>query len=298
MSLFAIRYYIDSKFRCLLTRISPLLNTKYGYWLRLGRALDLKNPQTSNEKILWLKLNTYLNNPLVEQCADKCEVRKYVEQCGLKHILVTKLGEYDYAEDIDFDALPDKFVIKYNYGCGMNFICKDKSRLNISELLRVITKWKHSKYHLEWSEMQYAKMKRKYLIEEYLEQGNRGSLDDYKLYCCNGKPCFAMICTGRSINTRPKFYYIDRNGNLQRQLSKDGMEAPEQFHYDIPDCWEEMFTYAETLSKPFPFVRCDFYIVMNRVYFGELTFTPCAGMDGNKLPMADKLIGDLIQLPV
>ena len=144
--------------------------------------------------------------------------------------------------------------------------------------------------------MQYANMQRKYLCEQYLETEDGESPDDYKVYCCNGKAKYVMVCTGRSTDTHPKFLYLDSVGTLHRELSNDGINAPKDFTYPVPDGWQHMIECAEILSKPFPFVRSDFYIIKGKVYFGELTFTPCAGLDNEKLPITDKLIGDAITL--
>ena len=283
-------------FTSFLTIVSPKLNTKFMYWRRFGRKLDLNNPKTSNEKVLWLKFNTYYKNPLVIQCADKYAVRKYVQDCGCPEILNEIYGAYDDVNKIPFDTFPEKFVIKLNYGCGMNLICTDKSKLNILETKKMFRKWMRSKQHLYFSEMHYSYIDKLLICEKYLDTKNNSAPDDYKIYCCNGKPYYVMVCIGRD-KGRPKFYYFDCEGNLQRELTKDGLNASENFKYELPLGWNDMIKYAEVLSKPFPFVRTDFYLVDGKVIFGELTFTPAAGLDSKKLEYTDKLIGDLIQLP-
>jgi hypothetical protein len=290
-----IRKKISHIFTSFLTLISPKLNTKFLYWKRFGKKLDFNNPQTSNEKVLWLKFNTYYKNPLVIQCADKYAVREYVEKCGCGEILNDLYGVYDNVKDIDFDKFPNKFVMKLNYGCGMNLICQDKSKLNISKTKRMLAKWMRSLQHLRLSEMHYSYIPKKIICEKFLDTHNNAAPDDYKIYCCNGKPYYVMVCIGRD-KGRPKFYYFDCEGNLQREMTRDGLQAPEDFHYDIPAGWNEMIRYAEILSAPFPFVRSDFYLVDGKVVFGELTFTPAAGLDTGKLEYTDRLLGDLINL--
>lgn len=281
----------------LLTRISPRLNTQVWYRLRFGKWLDLKHPQTSNEKVLWLKLNTYYNNPLITQCADKYAVREYVKEKGCGEILNDLLGVWTNPDEIDFNALPNKFVLKNNYYYHMNMVVADKSKLDIEATRKELKEWLKSDGHLVRSEMQYAAIPKKIIAERFIETEDGLAPADYKIYCCNGKPTYVMVCVGREQNVKPKFYYFDTKGNLQRELTRDGLNAPIDFHYEIPEGWKEMIHYAEKLSEPFPFVRADFYLEKGKVIFGELTFTPAAGLDADKLPYTDKLLGDIISLP-
>ncbi len=280
-----------------LTLISPTLNTKIQYYKYFHKQLDLNNPQTSNEKVLWLKLNTYYKNPLVTQCADKYEVRKYVESKGLKDILNPLIGVYDKPEEIDWSKLPQKFVLKSNYFYSYNIICTDKDRLDKDAAIKEMHKWFKSTGHLFASEMQYAGIKRRILCEQYIETADGNAPADYKIYCCNGKPTYIMVCIGRAKNQKPEFYYFDIKGELQREMTQDGLNAPADFHYDKPTGWDKMLHAAEILSAPFPFVRADFYLERGQVIFGELTFTPAMGLDAAKLIKTDRIIGSLIQLP-
>lgn len=280
-----------------ITHISPTLNTKLQYYKCFHKRLDLSCPQTSNEKVLWLKLNTYYKNPLVTQCADKFEVRKYVEEKGLKDILNPIIGVYDRPEDINWDELPQKFALKSNYYYSYNIICTNKDKLDKTAAIKEMHEWAKSTGHLIASEMQYANIKRKIICEQYIETSDGNSPADYKIYCCNGKPTYVMVCIGRTKHEKPKFYYLDTEGHLQREMTNDGLNAPADFHYDKPEGWDKMLYAAEILSAPFPFVRADFYLENGRVIFGELTFTPAKGLDTGKLSSTDRIIGNLIQLP-
>ena len=280
-----------------LTRISPTLNTQVWFHHKFGKWLDMNNPQTSNEKVLWLKLHTYYKNPLVTQCADKYAVREYVEKCGCGEIINELYGYWTNPDDIDFDQLPDKFVLKNNYFYHMNLIVTDKSKLDIPATRKELKEWLKSDDHLERSEMQYADIPKKIIAEKFIETTDGLAPADYKIYCCNGKPTYVMVCIGREQNVKPKFYYFDAKGNLQRELTRDGLNAPDDFLYNIPAGWDKMIGYAEKLSAPFPFVRADFYIEKGKVIFGELTFTPGAGLDNEKLYPADMAIGKQIILP-
>jgi len=286
----------DTLFK-LLTIVSPKLNSDILYRLHFGKWMDWKHPQTSNEKILWLKFHTYYRNPLITQCADKYAVREYVKKQGCGEILNELYGVWTRPEDIDFDLLPDKFVLKSNYFYHMNLIVTDKKQLDIPATRRLLQSWMRSNGHLKCAEMQYADIEKKIIAERFIETQDGEAPADYKVYCCNGRPTYVMVCVGRSATEQPKFYYFDINGRLQREMTKDGLEAPEDFQYDIPAGWNQMITYAKKLSVPFPFVRTDFYLEQGKVIFGELTFTPAAGLDSAKLAYTDKILGDLIQLP-
>lgn len=286
---------IANKFRCLLTRISPMLNTKVCYFVKFHKRLDLKNPKTLNEKNLWLKMYRYRNNPLVKQCADKYLVRDYIEKCGCGEILNPLYGVYDSPDEIDWDSLPDSFALKWNYGCGLNIIVSDKSKLNIPETVEKLKEMKKKEFYLPYSEFQYKNVTKKLLVEKYLTDGSGFLPTDYKVYCLNGKATYTMTCCGRE-NGEPKYYYFDRNWNICRELSQDGLDAPKDISFAKPDGFDDMLVYAEKLSKPFEFVRADFYLINGKTVFGELTFTPGGAMDQEKLPYTDKLMGDMLVL--
>lgn len=119
--------------------------------------------------------------------------------------------------------------------------------------------------------------------------------EDYKVYCFNGEPKFILVCVGREIGGHPKFFFLDDNWNLAR-INKDSINAPEGFCVEKPSCFEKLLEYSRILSKPFPFVRVDFYIVKEKVYFGELTFTPSGGLDSNRLPETDIMMGNMLDI--
>ena len=281
--------------RCCLTLISPELNTKALYYSRFHKRLDLKHPRTLNEKILWLKLNTYGNDPLVKRCADKYRVREYLREKGLSELLTPLIGVYDHIEDIPWDALPERFVLKLNVGCGCNLVVRDKSRLDIEAAKRTMGKWMKSQFWMQASELQYKNTKRCILIEEFLG-GEDGSLPvDYKFHCMNGRSRYVMVCMGRGTQTGLKLYYFDRNWTLE-PITQEGIDDKDKI-IPKPENIEQAFAYAEKLSKDFPYVRVDFYLVNGRIYFGELTFTPSAGMSPHILPEQDRRLGDELLLP-
>lgn len=277
--------------------LSPVLASKMLFLFAMKKKLNLKNPKTFNEKIQWLKL--YWQDERVAKCADKYDVRAYVKDCGLEHILNPIYGVYTNENDIDFEKLPNKFALKGTHGCGYNIICKDKRSLDLIEVRRICNKWLKSRYSYISAEIQYDKMKPKLIVEEYIDGIDGRSAIDYKIFCFNGKAHFTMVCEDRDKNQRAKFYFFDNNWNileynndskiLKQQKVKESSEKPVSF--------DDMLKYAEELSKPFPFVRVDFYNVNGKAILGEMTFTPCGGIDSRLDKEVDLFMGNLIKLP-
>ena len=261
----------------LLTKISPKINSEILYWGIIGKKLNLKNPQNFNEKLMWLKLNKYGNNELVSKCDDKYSVREYVKECGCGEILNDLIDVYSNVNDIDFNKLPDKFVLKCNHASGYNIICKDKDKLDERKTKKQLKKWVKKDYWAMYSEIQYKKIERKIVCEKFLESKGENSIVDYKVYCFNGKADFIMICIGRNTG-HIKYYYMDKDWKVMK-VNDLGMETLDDFQIEKPKCVDKMFEYAEKLAKPFEFVRVDFYDYKDKPVFGELTFTPSACVD-------------------
>lgn len=277
---------------CLRTIISPTKSTKYLYRKRFHRLLNLENPVSFNEKIQWLKLNTYNNNPLITQCADKFAVRDFVKSKGCEELLIPLIGVYDDVDAIEWDNLPEKFVLKCNHGCGYNLICSDKTKLNIEEAKKTIRCWMRDDYWKHRAEINYKYIKKKIVIENYIDNNGK-QLEDYKFYCFNGKVLYTMVCLERK-EGHAKYYFFDRNWNLI-PYSKDALKVDKKFKICKPQLLDKAIEYAEKLSAQFPFVRTDLYILDDKVYFGELTFTPAGGLDDDLLD-GDKEMGKLISL--
>lgn len=276
-----------------LSLVSPTMVSKIRYKNNFGRALDLKNPREFNEKLQWLKLKKYQHDPLVIQCADKVRVREYVQDCGCEEILIDCLGVYDQVEDIPWERLPEKFVLKCNHGAGYNIVCEDKSKLDISRTKKQLKKWLKDDYSLTYAEMHYHQIKPKIICEKFVQPKNGTLPDDYKVFCFYGEAFCTMLCKEREQGEHCKFYFFDKDWKFQpwdlstAEERNVSIEKPKQYH--------KMLDYAEKLSKGFPFVRIDLYVLEDRIYFGEMTFTPCGCLDrdltleGNKA-LSDKII--------
>lgn len=290
---------ISRLFKQFLTVISPRLNTEIVYFFKFKKRINLNEPRTLDEKIQWLKLNAYNKNPLVTQCADKYAVRDYVKSCGCSEILNDLYGVYDSVDEIKWDELPEKFVIKWNFGCGQNLICFDKSKLDIEKAKKQLRNWYklHDTFYLPYSEMQYKGIKPKLICERFIEPDSGTLPVDYKLYCFNGVSDCVLVCAGRDTEGHhAKYYFFDRDWNLKR-YNNAGKQVSADFTLPQPENYKKLFEYADKLSKPFPFVRADFYMERGNVIFGELTFTPCGGFDVNRLPETQILFGDMVDLP-
>lgn len=297
-----IKAIISYKLKCFLTKLSPKLNTKVLYWSKFGRRLNLNNPQTLNEKTLWLKFNTYWKNSLVKQCADKYRVREYVSNCGCGDCLNNLIGAYNTPEQIEWDSLPKSFALKLNIGCGRNYIVVDKQKEDSAILVTMMRKWLEEapNLYLPYSEMQYKDVDPVILVEEYLGGPNGELPEDYKFYCINGKCYMTMFCKDRDNHGHgAKYYYMDRDWNMiTNGVGEHNMPV------EKPVCLDRAMVLAEKLCQPFPFVRVDLYLLGERIVFGELTFTPAAGMDvDHKLKPFDSeedldhIYGRILKLP-
>ena len=282
---------IEQAYYALLTTISPTLNTKVRYKKAFHKKLNLKNPATFNEKLLWLKLNDYIRNPLVIQCVDKYAVRDYIKDCGCEDILNELIGVWEKPSDIPWDELPEQFVLKWNFGAGMNIICKDKSKLDIDQTVKQLTKWGKNRYWLSHSEMQYKYIPKRIICEKFLSDSQHEAIPDYKVYCFNGKPQAVFVMMGRGTKVQTMFF--DTDWNVLENTAKYG-KISEQI--EKPLCLEQLIRISERLSKTFPFVRCDFYLVDNKIYFGELTFTPAGGLFTSQTTVRGQDMGELLNL--
>ena len=261
------------------------------YYLTMGKPLHLDNPKTMNEKLQWLKL--YNRKPEYTQMVDKVLAKDYVAKLIGEKYIVPTLGVWDHFDEIDFDKLPNQFVLKTNHSGGSTgvVICKDKTKFDkvaAKKKLEYSLKQDISRSLVEWP---YRNIKRKILAEVYLGD----DLTDYKFYCFDGKADVVLNCIERQTG-EPKFYFFDKEWNLRR-LNKRGKEAPEGFSLPKPKNLNEMFAIAARLSQGLPFARVDLYNVDGAVYFSEITFFPDSGFDVNRLPEADLYFGEKIVLP-
>jgi len=238
----------------------------------LKKKLNLTNPQSFNEKLQWCKLYYFPMSSLVVKCADKYAVREYLKEKGFENKLVPLLGYWDDARDIDFDKLPQKFVLKCNHGCAYNILCKDKKVLKKEAVVKQLNLWLKEDFGAFNVELHYSKIKpRKIICEEYLGD----IITDYKFFCFNGKPKYIYVSYDLFHDRQAQigFFYLD--GRKMPIKRNDYADIPS---VELPHFFDEMNKMAEKLCSDFPFVRVDFFLANNTYYFAELTFTPGACM--------------------
>lgn len=269
--------------------IKPEIALKILYKLKTGNTLDLVNPTSYNEKLQWIKLN--YKNSMLPKLVDKYTVRKYVEKV-CPDILNNLLWVGDFAEEIPWDNLPNKFVIKVTHGSGFNVICMNKNTLNKNETIRKLNKWKKEKFLKCYGEWFYGVEKPKIIIEEFLDDNTGKPPVDYKIFCFDGVPKYIIVDTDRFEKHKRNIYDLEWNFKVGYT-----MDFPNDKPIDKPKKLDELLKVAEILSKGFPHVRVDLYIVDNKIYFGEMTFTNGAGFDKILPPEFDLELGSYIKLP-
>lgn len=268
------------------------LSSKIMYRFFVHKKLNLNPPLTFNEKICWLKLKKFPEDRMVVRCADKYEVHDYIRQKGYGNLLVSILGVWDSANDIDWDMLPNRFVLKCTHGCAYNIICTDKNSFNKKRAVKQLNHWLKEDFGLVSGEPHYSKIKRRIICEEFLE----GELIDYKFYCFNGEPRFyyAAITPNGDFHNNMICDFFKPNGELADFYRLDHNRfdiCPE-----VPDNLSQMLEIARRLSEDFVFVRVDLMNVRDNLYFSELTFTPSAGMMPLAPDDADEMIGKWLDL--
>ena len=273
-------------------RMSDEEYLKKVFQLHMGKELDLENPKTFNEKLQWLKL--YDQRPEYTKMVDKYAVKKLVaEMIGEEYIIPT-LGVWNRFEDIDFDALPDQFVLKCTHDSGGLAICRDKNTFDFDKAKKVISKSLKQNYYWKWREWPYKDVPPRIIAEKYMQDEETGELRDYKFFCFNGEAKALFIATERQKeNEEVKFDFFDMAFNHLdvRQGHPNAKICPEK-----PKQFDEMRMLAEVLSKNIPQLRVDFYEVNGKVYFGELTFSHFAAIVPFEPESWDRVLGDMIIL--
>lgn len=278
----------------IIQNINPKAYVEIMYFKRFKKKLNLKNPKGFNEKILWLIINKYGSDPLVIQSADKYRLREFAysrmgEKAGA--ILPKLYGAYDDANDINFDLLPNEFVLKCNHGSGMNIICTSKDTFDREKAIEKLNSWLKEDFGVIYYEPHYQKMKRKIIAEEYIRTTAGVLPNDYKIYCFDGVAKIILVCSERSEKLRLEWYDLDWN------ILDIGVK-PNQGRATRPKCLSEMIRLAETLSKGFPYVRVDFYDKDNCPILGEMTFTPMYGMAKYYSENGNMWLGEFLDLPI
>ena len=258
---------------------------------RTGKFPNLRNPKSFNEKLQWLKL--YNRKP--EYCAmvDKYEVKKIIaERIGEEYVIPT-LGVWNRVEDIDFDSLPDQFVLKCTHDSGGLVICKDKTQLDLDAAKKKLQRSMNTSYFWHGREWPYKSVKPRIIAEKYMVDESGVELKDYKVFNFNGVPKMIQVNFNRFVNHTINLYDIEWN-YLDMELN---YPTDPKVEIKKPECLDEMLALAKKLSAEIPFLRTDFYVVDGKIYFGELTFFPGSGFNVIKPDLVEREMGSWIALP-
>ncbi len=299
-----VKYYIRDPWQIvygIFRRFAPYIESdelylKILFYLRMHKRLNLKDPQTFSEKMQWLKLYHRISEHTI--IVDKYAVKTYLsERIGTEHIIPT-LGVWDRPEDIEWERLPEKFVLKTTHGGGSVgvIICKDKGMFDKQKAISALKKALKQDIYVELREWPYKNVKKRVMAEPFLESANDEVQDlrDYKFFCFNGVPKFCQVVSGRNQKTCLDFFDL----NWQHQDFHEPKKYPFSEHkLKKPVRFEDMVKTAETLSLGHPFLRVDFYELKREFYVGELTFFPTSGMGGFSPQEWDNKFGEWIELP-
>lgn len=273
-----------------LNWLSDEIYIKVKYWARIGKKINLDNPQTFNEKLQWLKLND--RKPIYTKLVDKYEVRKYIENKIGEEYLVPMYGVWENVNDIDFEKLPKQFVLKCTHNSGGVVICKDKEKLNIEETKRKLEKCLRKNFYYQGREWPYKNVKPRIIAEKYLVDESKKELKDYKFLCFNGKAKLIEIHQGRFEKHTQDIYDIDwkKTDITQGPIAEKKIKKPKNL--------EKMIKLTEKLAKDFIHVRIDWYNINGKIIFGEITLYDGSGFTGFDIEEHDRKIGSWINLDI
>ncbi len=285
-----ILYYVD---KYLKIRIRDDLYLRIVYKKIFNRELDLKNPKTFNEKLQWLKL--YDRNPQYTEMVDKYQVKKYIADLIGEEYIIPTLGVYDKFDDIDFEKLPNQFVLKCTHDSGSTIVCRDKDNFDYKQTKKKINKLLKKNFFYGGREWPYKNVKPRIIVEKFMQNGEEKELKDYKFYCFSGIPKFLYVSEGLENHETARISFFDMNFNFEDFSRTDYKKMDKK--PDKPVNFEKMKELAAKLSKGIPFVRIDLYEINGQLYFSEFTFSPCSGFMLFNPEEYDEIVGNLLVLP-
>lgn len=273
----------------IMNKLPDSIYLKFMFRAAMNRKLDLKHPKTFNEKLQWLKLHD--RNDIYTTMVDKYKVKKYISELIGTEYTIPTIGVWDKFDEIDFNKLPNQFVLKCTHDSGGLVICKDKSTFNISNARKKIESSMKNNFFWFGREWPYKDVRPRIIAEQYLAD----NLQDYKLFCFNGVPKITLVCSDRFTKDGLKEDFFDKDWNhldVQRPTHSNAIVTIQR-----PKNYELMKKLAAKISEKIPFVRIDFYEINNKIYFGEITFYPASGFEGFKPEEWDMKLGEWIKLP-
>lgn len=263
------------------------------YKMTFGSKLNWEHPSTFSEKLQWLKL--YNRRPEYTTMVDKAAVKKYVADIIGEEYIIPTLGIWDRPEDIEWEKLPNRFVLKCTHDSHSVIIVKDKEALNKEEACKKLAKSLKNDFYRVSREWPYKNVPHRILAEAYLEpKPDTNDLPDYKFFCFNGEPKFCQVVSGRG--SQLCFDFFDKDW-VHQSFHEPRIYPFAETEPSKPKNFEKMLDLARQLASDKPFARIDFYDLHDNVYFGEITFFPAAGMGGFAPEDYDGLLGAMITLP-
>ena len=261
-----------------------------GYWN------DWDSPKTFSEKLQWLKV--YNKHPEYTKMVDKLAAKDYVAGIIGKEYIIPTLAVYNTVDEIDFNKLPNQFVMKCTHDSGGLVVCREKSKLNEDDVRKKMRDGLKRSYTVKNREYPYKDVPRRIIVEQYMEDENCYELKDYKFFCFGGKAEYCQVIENRSTEETIDFY--DREWKHQPFIGLNPTAHHAPTAHQAPMAYEEMFEIADKLSSSIaaPFVRIDLYNINGRIYFGEITFFPASGMKKFRPDEWNYIFGDLIKLPI
>lgn len=267
---------------------------KHLYKNKMGKKLNLKKPRTLCEKLQWLKL--YDRKPEYTGMVDKYEAKSFVtNRVGVGHVIPT-LGVWDHVDDIDFDKLPNQFVLKPTHDSGGLIICRDKSELDIAEAKRKLNNSLSNNFYYAGYEWPYKHVKPRIIAEPLIDQLGKPDSIEYKTTCFNGKVGFVTICRGIAHAEFDK----RTNDHFDRDFKKMNWYTfykPANVTPKKPEQWNELIVFCEKLAKGVPYLRVDTYIIDGKILFGEMTFFTWGGYMKFEPEEWDLKLGQMLELP-
>ena len=281
------RNWLRDKELELLSRISPGKATRKLYRRIFDREPDLEHPKYFCEKLQYLKLHEYYNNPLVTACVDKYEVKNYMRCIGKEDMCPKLYGAYEKPDEINWNKLPRQFVVKCTHGCGYNLICRNKKGFHTKQAEKQLKRWLREDYWTKYAETQYRFIKKRIIIEEYLGD----DLITYRFCCFHGKPMLIYVMTEEGKNYID-YFDTDWNKLDYRWIGWDNHpKRPKK-----PEELGKMLDAAAKLSRGFPFVRVDLYCRSGQIYLSEFTFLPAGGIMKFEKKSTARLLGSWIDV--
>lgn len=280
-----------------LHRIAPLIKNDetylhWYYYFGMGKFPDLKNPKSFNEKLQWLKMHDH--NPAYTQMVDKLAVKDYISKKIGDEYVVPLIGAWDKFEDIDFDKLPETFVLKCTHDSGGLVICKDKSKLDIAKARKKINHCLRKDYYIGTREWPYRDVQKKIIAEQLLTEPGQPAPRDYKILCFNGKPKLIELHQNRFTNRQTQDFY-DTSWK-KTSISQGGWNGVSKTDAPRPGNLDQMLSLSETLAEGTACMRVDWYDINGKLYFGEITFYDGSGIDAFDDYNDDLMMGSWIDL--